>query len=420
MSIAMPDYVTPVAEKARAAARVLGRAATADKNAAIKGAAEAIRGRAGEILSANAKDVAAAKDDGKPAAFIDRLALDEGRVEGIAAALDALIALPDPVGRVLHTEKRPNGLEIRRVATPLGVIGIIYESRPNVAADAGALCLKSGNAVILRGGSDSVHSTGVIVECLQDGLKSAGLPAEAVQTLGTTDRAAVAQMLRANGLIDLIIPRGGKGLTSLVMEESRVPTLLHLDGNNHVYVHESADLNKAVEVVKNAKLRRTGVCGAAETVVVDRKVASDLLPKLADALEGCELRGEDEARGIEARIKPATEQDWDTESRCHPGGEDRRGHRRGAGLRLQALLRPHRGDHRRGRGRRETLPGRDRQRHRDAQRLHPVRRWGRVRDGRGDRHRHGPPARPRTGRPRTAQHLQIPGARQRPDPRVRR
>jgi glutamate-5-semialdehyde dehydrogenase len=309
----MPDYVTPVAEKARAAARVLGRAATADKNAAIKGAAEAIRGRAGEILSANAKDVAAAKDDGKPAAFIDRLALDEGRVEGIAAALDALIALPDPVGRVLHTEKRPNGLEIRRVATPLGVIGIIYESRPNVAADAGALCLKSGNAVILRGGSDSVHSTGVIVECLQDGLKSAGLPAEAVQTLGTTDRAAVAQMLRANGLIDLIIPRGGKGLTSLVMEESRVPTLLHLDGNNHVYVHESADLNKAVEVVKNAKLRRTGVCGAAETVVVDRKVASDLLPKLADALEGCELRGEDEARGIEARIKPATEQDWDTE-----------------------------------------------------------------------------------------------------------
>jgi glutamate-5-semialdehyde dehydrogenase len=313
MSIAMPDYVTPVAEKARAAARVLGRAATADKNAAIKGAAEAIRGRAGEILSANAKDVAAAKDDGKPAAFIDRLALDEGRVEGIAAALDALIALPDPVGRVLHTEKRPNGLEIRRVATPLGVIGIIYESRPNVAADAGALCLKSGNAVILRGGSDSVHSTGVIVECLQDGLKSAGLPAEAVQTLGTTDRAAVAQMLRANGLIDLIIPRGGKGLTSLVMEESRVPTLLHLDGNNHVYVHESADLNKAVEVVKNAKLRRTGVCGAAENVVVDRKVASDLLPKLADALEGCELRGEDEARGIEARIKPATEQDWDTE-----------------------------------------------------------------------------------------------------------
>ncbi|TRO92193.1 glutamate-5-semialdehyde dehydrogenase [Glycocaulis profundi] len=309
----MPDYVTPVAEKARAAARVLARATTANKNAAIKGAAEAIRARSGEILSANAKDVAAAKDDGKPAAFIDRLALDEGRVEGIAAALDALIALPDPVGRVLNTEKRPNGLEIRRVATPLGVIGIIYESRPNVAADAGALCLKSGNAVILRGGSDSVHSTGVIVECLQDGLKSAGLPAEAVQTLGTTDRAAVAQMLRANGLIDLIIPRGGKGLTSLVMEESRVPTLLHLDGNNHVYVHESADLAKAVEVVKNAKLRRTGVCGAAETVVVDRKVAKDLLPKLADALEGCELRGEDEARGIEARIKPATEQDWDTE-----------------------------------------------------------------------------------------------------------
>jgi glutamate-5-semialdehyde dehydrogenase len=313
MSIAMPDYVTPVAEKARAAARVLARATTADKNAAIKGAAEAIRARSGEVLSANAKDVAAAKDDGKPAAFIDRLALDEGRVEGIASALDALIDLPDPVGRVLNTEKRPNGLEIRRVATPLGVIGIIYESRPNVAADAGALCLKSGNAVILRGGSDSVNSTGVIVQCLQDGLQLAGLPAEAVQTLGTTDRAAVAQMLRANGLIDLIIPRGGKGLTSLVMEESRVPTLLHLDGNNHVYVHESADLAKAVEVVKNAKLRRTGVCGAAETVVVDRKVAKDLLPRLADALEGCELRGEDEARGIEARIKPATEQDWDTE-----------------------------------------------------------------------------------------------------------
>lgn len=264
-------------------------------------------------MNHNAKDIEAAKAANKPEAFIDRLMLDKDRITGIVSALNALTKLPDPVGKVLNTTTRPNGLEIRRVATPLGVIGIIYESRPNVAADAGALCLKSGNVVILRGGSDSVNSTGVIVECLQEGLKAVGLPGDAVQTLGTTDRAAVAQMLRATGLIDLIIPRGGKGLTSLVMEESRVPTLLHLDGNNHCYIHAEADQAKAIDVVVNAKLRRTGICGATETVVIDRAIAKDVLPKLIDKLGDCEVRGEAEAQAIDNRVKPASEEDWDTE-----------------------------------------------------------------------------------------------------------
>lgn len=313
MSEAMPDYITPVATRARAAAKAMKRADTATKNAAITAAAKAIRARRADILAANEKDVAASKDAGKPDAFIDRLMLDEERVEGIAAALEQIVDLPDPVGRVLETIDRPNGLKIKRVATPLGVIGIIYESRPNVAADAGALCLKSGNVVILRGGSDSVNSTGVIVECLQEGLKAAGLPGDAVQTLGTTDRAAVAQMLRATGKVDLIIPRGGKGLTSLVMEESRVPTLLHLDGNNHLYFHEKADIDKAIKVAVNAKLRRTGVCGAAEKIVIDRAIAADALPRLIDALGDCEVRGDDEAKAIDSRVKPATDEDWDTE-----------------------------------------------------------------------------------------------------------
>ena len=313
MSEAMPDYITPVADRARAAAKAMKRADTKTKNAAITAAAKAIRARRADILAANEKDVAASKDAGKPDSFIDRLMLDDERIEGIASALEQIVDLPDPVGRVLETIDRPNGLKIKRVATPLGVIGIIYESRPNVAADAGALCLKSGNVVILRGGSDSVNSTGVIVECLQEGLKAAGLPGDAVQTLGTTDRAAVAQMLRATGKVDLIIPRGGKGLTSLVMEESRVPTLLHLDGNNHLYFHEKADIDKAVKVAVNAKLRRTGVCGAAEKIVIDRSIAADALPKLIDALGECEVRGDEEAKTIDSRVKPASEEDWDTE-----------------------------------------------------------------------------------------------------------
>lgn len=313
MSTALPDYVTDVATRARAAARRLAQAPSPVKNEAIKAGAQALRRRAEDILAANAQDVDVAKAADKPASFIDRLLLTPERIEAMAAGLETVMSLPDPVGRILHTTTRPNGLEIRRVATPLGVIGIIYESRPNVAADAGALCLKSGNVVILRGGSDSVHSTEIIVACLREGLKSVGLPEDAIQTLGTTDRAAVAQMLRAQGLIDLIIPRGGKGLTSLVMEESRVPTLLHLDGNNHVYVHEDADQAKAISVIVNAKLRRTGICGAAETVVIDRAIAPDLLPQLVSALETCEVRGEEEARAMDNRIILANDEDWDTE-----------------------------------------------------------------------------------------------------------
>ena len=298
---------------ARAAARKLAAASTEQKNRAIMAAAKALRAATDELVAANAEDVAAVKAAGKPDSFVDRLMLDAGRIEGIADALDQIAALPDPVGRVLATTERPNGLLIERVAVPIGVIGMIYESRPNVGADAGALCLKSGNAVILRGGSESKHSTEVIVRCLGEGLREAGLPEACVQTVGTTDRAAVGALLRATDYVDLVIPRGGKGLVSLVRDQARVPTLLHLDGNCHSYVHASADLNEAAKIVTNAKLRRTGVCGATESVVVDEAVAGDFIPKLLDALGDCEVRGDEAAQAADARVVPATEEDWGTE-----------------------------------------------------------------------------------------------------------
>merc|ERR1712173_130 len=214
----------------------------------------------------------------------------------MASALEQIAELPDPVNRKLATVDRPNGLKIERVAVPIGVIGMIYESRPNVGADASALCLKSGNAVILRGGSESRHSTRVIVECMRAGLKAAGLPEDAVQTVGTTDRNAVAALLKADEFVDLVIPRGGRGLVELVRDQASVPTLLHLDGNCHSYVHEAADLDKAAEVIRNAKLRRTGVCGATESIVVDRSLAKDFVPRLTAIMgSDCELRGDQEA-----------------------------------------------------------------------------------------------------------------------------
>ena len=246
--------------------------------------------------------------------MIDRLALDTKRIEGMAKGLEDIAALPDPVGKILTDWTRPNGLHISRVSVPLGVIGVIYESRPNVTADAGGLCLKSGNAVILRGGSESFHSSQAILNCLQTGSKVAGLPEHAIQSIPTTDRAAVGEMLKLDQYIDIIVPRGGKGLIRRVMEESRIPVIKHLDGNCHTYIHADAKADMALSITMNAKMRRTGVCGATETLLIDRSVAKTMLPSIAGALQkaGCELRGDAEASGI-FPMKTATAEDWGTE-----------------------------------------------------------------------------------------------------------
>ena len=313
MSDRMQAYIEQLGRQARAAARQLATASTERKNAALVAAAAALRMNADALIAANAKDVASVREAGKPDAFIDRLMLDGGRIEGIAQALEQIAKLPDPVGRQLALMERPNGLRIERVAVPLGVIGMIYESRPNVGADAGALCLKSGNAVILRGGSESLNSTRIIVDCMKEGLREADLPEDAIQMVDTTNRAAVQHLLQCTQYVDLVIPRGGKGLVSLVRDQARVPTLLHLDGNCHTYVHAAADLTKATAIVRNAKLRRTGICGATESLVIDRAIAGDALPSLLDAMPDCEFRGDADAVSIDGRIKPAEEADFDTE-----------------------------------------------------------------------------------------------------------
>ena len=306
------DHINTLGQQAKAAAAALSMATTDQKNHALKEAANALRTCKDDLLEANAKDVAHV-DGKKPDAFIDRLTLTGDRVEAMATALEQIAELPDPVGRKLANFDRPNGLNIERIAVPIGVIGMIYESRPNVGADASALCLKSGNAIILRGGSESRHSTAIIVGAMQAGLLKAGLPAHAVQTVGTTDRAAVKALLQADKYVDLVIPRGGRGLVELVRDSAKVPTLLHLDGNCHSYIHEIADLEKAVAIIKNAKLRRTGICGATESIVIDRKIADKVLPKLIDAMDGCELRGDSEAVAIDSRLKVAAAADWSTE-----------------------------------------------------------------------------------------------------------
>ncbi|MEM7700761.1 MAG: glutamate-5-semialdehyde dehydrogenase [Pseudomonadota bacterium] len=305
-------HIAQLGERAKAAARSLRVASTEAKNAALIEAAKALRAATGALVDTNTRDVDSVRDT-KPESFIDRLRLDADRIEGMARALEEIAALPDPVGRNMATFERPNGLTIERVAVPIGVIGMIYESRPNVGSDASALCLKSGNAVILRGGSESRHSTRVIVECMQAGLKAAGLPADAVQTVQTAAREAVAELLSAVDHIDLVIPRGGRGLTELVRDNAKVPTLLHLDGNCHIYVHAEADLDKAIPVIRNAKLRRTGVCGAAESLVIDAAIAARTLPLIADAMPDCELRGDAKATAIDARIKHADEADFHSE-----------------------------------------------------------------------------------------------------------
>ena len=310
---AIADVVADLGKRAKAAARALAMTTSDQRNLALTEAAKALRARAADILAANAKDVDGVRDSGKDAAFIDRLTLNADRVEGMAQALDAIAAQDDPLGRTLATFDRPNGLKIERVSVPIGVIAMIYESRPNVGSDAGALCVKSGNAVILRGGSESLHSSRVIADCLAQGLRAAGLPEDAVQMVDTRDREAVKHLLHSTEFVDLAIPRGGRGLVSLVQKEARVPTLLHLDGNNHTYLHESADLEKAIAIVRNAKMRRTGICGATECVVIDRSIAANVLPPLVAALGDCELRGDAEACTIIPEMTPATDADWDTE-----------------------------------------------------------------------------------------------------------
>jgi glutamate-5-semialdehyde dehydrogenase len=302
--------------EARAAARILANASTEQKNRALTAAARTMREGSADILAANARDLADAKAKGMAAAFLDRLTLNPARIEAMAQGLEAVAALPDPIGQVLATFARPNGLVIERVATPLGVVGVIYESRPNVTADAGALCLKSGDAVVLRGGSDSFHSSAAIHACLVAGLKEVGLPEAAVSRAPFASRAAVGEMLEGlGGTLDVIVPRGGRSLVERVQREARVPVFAHLEGVVHVFVDRAADLDKALKIVVNAKMRRTGICGAAETLLVHRSLASTMLKPLVAALieAGCAVRGDATACAVDPRVTPAAEQDWRTE-----------------------------------------------------------------------------------------------------------
>ena len=312
----MTDIETQIAEmtaRARSAARVLAMAGDEIKAAALKAAAAALRCKGKQILAANVIDMAAGAASGLSAAMLDRLRLDADRIEGIALAVDQVAVLTDPVGKVIDTHTQPNGLVMERVRVPVGVLGIIYESRPNVTADAAALGLRSGNAVILRGGSEAVNSNRAIHAAMIAGITEAGLPADAVQLVPTQDRAAVGAMLRAQGAIDMIIPRGGKSLVARVQEEARVPVLAHLDGINHTYVHKDADPVMAKAMVVNAKMRRTGICGATETLLIDQDydAPAELVAALIDA--GCEVRADDMLMELDARTVSADDTDWDTE-----------------------------------------------------------------------------------------------------------
>jgi glutamate-5-semialdehyde dehydrogenase len=312
----LPTLMTDLAAQARAAARVLSLAPREQKDLALEAMERAIRSHAAAILAANAEDVTDAKAAGISSSFIDRLTLTPSRIDAMADGIAAVRDIPDPVGIVTESWQRPNGMTIERVRVPLGVIAVIFESRPNVAADAGALCLKSGNAVILRGGSDSFRSCRAIHDCLLQGLREAGLPDAAITLVPTRDRAAVGLLLSGlNGGVDVIVPRGGKSLVARVEAEARVPVFAHLEGVNHVYVDGAADLEMAKSIVLNAKMRRTGVCGAAETLLVDRAAAGTALKPLVDMLieSGCEVRGDAAVQQADARVKPAGDEDWDTE-----------------------------------------------------------------------------------------------------------
>ena len=309
------EQMDSIGAAASRAAAVLALADTQTKNRALEIAAQALRDAKAELIAANERDVAAAREKGQSGPMIDRLVLNEARIESMARGLEAVAALPDPVGREVARWTVPSGLDIARVAVPLGVIGIIYESRPNVTADAGALCLKSGNAAILRGGSESFHSSRAIVACLHRGLETAGLPADAVQLVPTTDRAAVGAMLAMTRWIDIIVPRGGPSLVERVQKESKVPVIAHLMGLNHTYVDGSANPAMAVEIVLNAKMRRTSVCGATETLLLDAALPEATRRRIVTALldAGCEVRGDSALRPLDDRIVAANEEDFDTE-----------------------------------------------------------------------------------------------------------
>lgn len=304
-----------IGTSARAAAQVLAQAAEGIKNVALRQAAANIRARVRDILSANRRDVEAGRSRGLNAALIDRLVMTDTRIEAMARGLEDIAGLADPVGQVIAAWERPNGLKIERVRTPLGVVGVIYESRPNVTADAGGLCLKAGNAAILRCGSESFGTSSVIAECLTAGVIAAGLPDTSIQLVPTTDRAAVGEMMKMTECIDVIVPRGGRSLIERVTAESRVPLFKHLEGICHTYIHATADAETARRVVFNAKMRRPGICGATETLLIDRAIAAEILPPILDDLfaAGCEVRGDGATRAIDGRVMPAMTQDWDTE-----------------------------------------------------------------------------------------------------------
>lgn len=309
----MHILITEMAERSRKSARILATCSDALKASALRAAAASIRRSIGGILAANAIDMANGAASGLSSAMLDRLKLDEARIENIAAAVEQIAALGDPVGAIIDTATQPNGLVMQRVRVPIGVLGIIYESRPNVTADAAALALRSGNAVILRGGSEAINSNRAIHAALIEGLESAGIPSDAVQLVPTQDRGAVGEMLRAQGLIDMVIPRGGKSLVARVQDEARVPVLAHLDGICHIYVHAAAEPAMAKAIVVNAKMRRTGICGAMETLLIDQDypAPAELVSALIDA--GCELRADDMLMELDARTVSATDKDWDTE-----------------------------------------------------------------------------------------------------------
>ncbi|MBM3345283.1 MAG: glutamate-5-semialdehyde dehydrogenase [Betaproteobacteria bacterium] len=309
------QYMLTLGRQARAAARELARASTASKNAALFVMAAAIRRDATRLMTANAQDIASARAAGKDAAFIDRLTLSAKSVEAMAAGLEQVALLTDPIGEVTEVREQPSGIKVGRMRVPLGVVGIIYESRPNVTADAAALCLKSGNACILRGGSESVHSNVAIAACVSEGLRTAGLPEGAVQVVATPDRAAVGELLTMTEYVDIVVPRGGKSLIERIMAESRIPMIKHLDGVCHVYIDDSADLEKAVKIADNAKTQRYGTCNTMETLLVAESVAPKVLPRLAKIYidKGVELRGDERSRGLVPQMEKAAEEDWYTE-----------------------------------------------------------------------------------------------------------
>ncbi len=311
----IPELMRDIGARSKAASIILAEAKNSQKDMALAQAAICLRNSIKHILTENDKDLEYGREKGLDAAMLDRLKLDEKRIEAMAAGLETICTIPDPINKILEEWDRPNGLLLQRVSVPIGVIGMIYESRPNVTADAAALCIKSGNAVILRAGSECLHSAQAIAECLHQGLKIADLPADCVQLVPTRDRSAVGEMLTMTDFIDVIIPRGGKSLTKRIQDESRVPTLLHLDGNCHTYIHKAADLDIAKTVLLNAKMRRVGICGATESLLIDEEISEKFLPILADELikAGCEIRGDKISQKLDSRIKQASEEDWYTE-----------------------------------------------------------------------------------------------------------